>query len=460
MIASASVPAGRSKRELVGVRAPAGAAEDVVVAVGTLVGADEREEVRAVADQVVLAEAAEEHVVAAAALDVVVAVGHALDRGRQDQRAERVARAGEPRGAGERVLERAVAEQHVVAELAEDHVVARAAGDVVVAERRDLARRDRRARERRRVEEVEHGVRHAGAPLEADLVAEDQVRAAVAVDRVARRAADQDVVAGAALEPVAAAVVEVAGAHVLQAVGERARVAVDQRAVVAEDEVGAAAGHDRVVAGAAEQDVVAVAGADPVAAAEGRGERRDRAEDLRQRREREVVERAVARPHGAVVAEHDVGALAGVDRVGAGAAEEQVVAAERGDRVVAADPGVDRLGEHEAAGDAVGAVAEAAGAELLRAVEVGDAAAVAEDDVAARAAEDRVVALAAEDHQRQRRALAVDHVVVGGQRLLRGAEALHRRGDDGQDRERAVGAGERDRVIDKHRCRGRRRRCR
>ena len=68
----------------------------VVAAVRPLVGRVEAEEVGAAADDVVLAEAAEDDVVAAVALDVVLAVGGALDRagrpsaGRPGRRAEAV----------------------------------------------------------------------------------------------------------------------------------------------------------------------------------------------------------------------------------------------------------------------------------------------------------------------------------------------------------------------------------
>ena len=155
------------------------------------------------------------------------------------------------------------------------------------------------------------------AALEAHLVAEQQVVALVAVDRSLAEPPISRSSPSSPSMPVAAAVVVVARAHELQAVGQGARVAVDQRAVVAERDVVAAAEHERVLAGAAERDVAAAAGGDAVVAAERRRQRVDQAEDLRQRREREPVRGAVARGDLAVVAEHDVGTLAGVDRVGA-----------------------------------------------------------------------------------------------------------------------------------------------
>src|SRR5262249_61986564 len=83
------------------------------------------------ADQVALAEVAEDRVVAAVALDPVAAVGaDARIVLRRHARIENVDR----RRAGV-VDRRAVALDRVVPELAEDDVVLRTAGDVVVAER-------------------------------------------------------------------------------------------------------------------------------------------------------------------------------------------------------------------------------------------------------------------------------------------------------------------------------------
>ena len=74
--------------------ADAGAAEDRVGTVGPPVGRREAEEVGAAADEVVPAEAAEDHVVAAVALDLVVAVaaeaGEVLDRLRGSARTSTV----------------------------------------------------------------------------------------------------------------------------------------------------------------------------------------------------------------------------------------------------------------------------------------------------------------------------------------------------------------------------------
>jgi hypothetical protein len=104
------------------------AAEDHVRAVRPHRGRRQGEEVRAAAQDVVLAETAEDRVVAAVALDVVVAVGGGLERRSQDEVVVDIARGA--RAAGDR----AVALDRVVAELAEDLVVAPTAGDRVVAE--------------------------------------------------------------------------------------------------------------------------------------------------------------------------------------------------------------------------------------------------------------------------------------------------------------------------------------
>ena len=56
------------------------AAEDHVGAIGTLGGAAQAEEVGAAADDVILPEITEDHVGAAAALDVIVAVARGLHR--------------------------------------------------------------------------------------------------------------------------------------------------------------------------------------------------------------------------------------------------------------------------------------------------------------------------------------------------------------------------------------------
>ena len=143
-------------------------------AVGALGRRRQAEEVRAAADDVVLALVAEDDVAAAAALDVVAAVEAGLVVGRRVD-LERVARvsarpdelrerpAGRSDGAAvearerrrsrvrERRRNRAVALDDVVAELPEDHVVGRAARDVVVAVRRGQRRR---GLQRRRLVEV------------------------------------------------------------------------------------------------------------------------------------------------------------------------------------------------------------------------------------------------------------------------------------------------------------------
>ena len=128
-------------------RVGAGAAEEDVGAVRPVAALGQAEEVAAATEDVVLADAAEHDVVAAAALDVVLAVGERLERRDRRQRADRVAQgrhqrvaaAGRPggadvRGRGEGELDAAVALDDVVAQLAEDLVVGPATRDVVVAE--------------------------------------------------------------------------------------------------------------------------------------------------------------------------------------------------------------------------------------------------------------------------------------------------------------------------------------
>ena len=127
----------------------AGAAEDQVAAVGALRAIRQAEEIRAATDDVVLAEIAEDHIVAAVALDVVVAVAWRFERRAEIEQTVCAAVGSDEtqRGIGKRqhagradhvqraaMRDRAVALDDVVAELAEDLIVARAAGDVVVAE--------------------------------------------------------------------------------------------------------------------------------------------------------------------------------------------------------------------------------------------------------------------------------------------------------------------------------------
>ena len=147
------VSLGSHARRLVAASLRTGPAEDQVGAVRPLVRCREAEEVGVATHQVVLAEATEDRVVAAVALDVVLTVGGCLE-GRDDaQRADVVAdlRAAlaADRGAGGadvvghgRVIgqpsegrrDATVTLDDVVAELAEDVVVVRTACEVVVAE--------------------------------------------------------------------------------------------------------------------------------------------------------------------------------------------------------------------------------------------------------------------------------------------------------------------------------------
>jgi hypothetical protein len=87
--------ADRGHAEVVARGARAGAAEDQVAAVGPLAAFGFAEHRRAAADDVVLAQVAEDHVVAAVAFDVVVAVAGGLERGQHLQVAD--ARAGRRR---------------------------------------------------------------------------------------------------------------------------------------------------------------------------------------------------------------------------------------------------------------------------------------------------------------------------------------------------------------------------
>src|SRR5204862_8135585 len=128
-------------------------------------------QVRVAADDVVLAEAAEDHVDAATTLDVVIAVGRAFDRGPDDEVAVGVATGAELLPADTQI-DVAVALDDVVTELGEDQVVATATGDVVVAE----------ARARRVVGVVLEGDREVGPQRRAHRVeaperAIDEVRA-------------------------------------------------------------------------------------------------------------------------------------------------------------------------------------------------------------------------------------------------------------------------------------------
>ena len=325
------------------------AAEDRIGTVGPQRRAVEAEQARAAADDVVLAQVAEDHVGAAVALDVVVAVARRVLGRRNIQSAPF---GEEPwrqfdlsgvhphrAGVGRQVVDRAVALDRVVAELTENLVVARAAGDVVVARRREelfpfveqldlpvdpgrhrtavrvavgqFLRIHQRiadivAGRGQRVETLEEGrdvvaavndlaqerpeprvvdvAEERAAPVEFDVVAEDQIAALVAIDPVAGSAADQDVLALGAAQRVAAA--DCAAGH--------ATLGRIQVRIVGEGELG-----DGLFAG---QDLT------PAAEAVLSDQSAGRVEVL----------------HDAEVAEDDVVRLAAGDVVGAEAAEQDL----------------------------------------------------------------------------------------------------------------------------------------
>ena len=258
------------------------------------------------------------------------------------------------------------------------------------------------------------------------VVAEDDVVAVAALERVVACAADQDRAVADAGAGVARDRVVVARAR-----SDRVDVAGEvDVAGVAEDDVATQARRDRVLVPAADRDVRAVAAVERVVAPErrvgGGGNRRD----------------AARREHRAVVAEEDVvargagGRIAGhcvaVEEVVAEPAEQDVRTAVT-DQVVGAiialAPGLDEeRGGHRAERDVAGAAVPAHGlhpcrdrngddavvqGDGARVVDERDAASVADEDVVAGAADQRVVTLAAEDDERQRRAGAVDVVPVG-----------------------------------------------
>ena len=189
---------------------------------------------------VVGADAAQDHVVAGVRGDVVARAGRCVGVGRLrgEDRLEVVAVdlavvAEDDRVAGARgdVVDAEAAD--------DDRDAARAGGDPVVAAARQVDRLD--------------VVRFAGSGVvheHAAVVAEDHVVARGAVDRVAARAADDHVVARAARDRVDVAEV---GSGRLDLVDDQVGRAVHV-AAVAEDDVRAVAADQRVLAGAADQD--------------------------------------------------------------------------------------------------------------------------------------------------------------------------------------------------------------
>ncbi|GJD85851.1 hypothetical protein HPGCJGGD_3745 [Methylobacterium haplocladii] len=265
-----------------------------------------------------------------------------------------------------------------LAEVADDQVGARAGGDLVapgaaeddvvaVAALDDVARTPALLG---RVDLADEAV------LEADdaHVAEQDVGARAGGDVVGAHAADDDVVAVATLDDVARAVIRIGRGELDTRAGLEERVA-----VVAEDHVVAAEGGDRVGPGAADDDVVAAAGIDRVVVAEGR------VEALGPLDEAEGIE-----GDAAVIAEHDVRlgvVLAGIDAVGTETAQHDVGTGAGADDVaraavaVALDDGPDAELEAHAAVVAEDDVVALAG----------------RDGVAARTADDEVVAVAGID---------------------------------------------------------------
>src|SRR6185503_2085946 len=380
---------------------------------------------------VVAAGAAEDHVGARAAADLVLrAVGRvaAFDRGYHDL-------AAEAQGAEHRA---AVAQDHVAPGAADDLVLARAADqDAAVGELGALAAKD--------VVVAAFfgrgGLDHAGE-VGLAAVAEDDVAAEAGSDRVALGTAHDHVAAVAAGDGVDAADGVERGLHEFGfAVGQQAHFA-----VVADDDVVALGAGDGVVAAAADQDaarragggaehagldlviagVVAQAGAERLRLVEEAVVAEDH---VAAQAGEDVVAAQAAEDHvGAVTAldgvdaaglelvgqqllERDVeveaGEVVGAPRRGAQAQEldavarDHVVAARAGERVVtgAADQDAAHRPADARAGDpVVAARQQVGGADRHHVVEARDLAGVAEDDVAAQADRDDVGTLAAHDH--------------------------------------------------------------
>ena len=262
----------------------------------------------------------------------------------------------------------------------------------------------------RRVAVGAHVAEHA-------VVAEHQVVAGARVDRVVRRAADDDVVAVACEDGVVAADARVDCRDDV----DRCRIAVDgdpvDEAAVAQDDVVACVRVDRVAGHAAEHDVLARAGEDAVVTADADAIVAMTPNVMPRRRLRRIRRRRV---DPAAVAEHHVATLARVDLIAGGAADDDVVAVAGEDRVAATDRRVQRRDDVEVCRDAVGgdvveraAVAEdqVVAARQRRIVSAGHA---AEDDVGARAGHDAVVAA---DGRRDRRDQAEGHPQAGLRRV-------------------------------------------
>ena len=325
----------------------------------------ETEEVGAAAQDVVLAQAAEDDVAAGVALDVVLAVGRFLERRDDRQRADVVANEGAvhraaagrcPRGADvgrqagvvgparERGLDAAVALDDVVAHLAEQQVVRRAAREVVVAEAPGALRAlgDGEAVELVGVAVVVvEGDSVLGPPRGAVRVAE-VARGAVREEDPARVLAARDAAGGAiaaAVQERAAERLEAEAGDVLLGRDVRADVGAEQppeqEDLVTEDEVVRLVTVDHVVAGAADEDVAVAVAEDRVVVAVLVGARLDRP-DRRDERRLDLLEPAVrqVRVHDllddrAVVAEDHVVVPAAVRPEGARRHGDEAAPADR-----------------------------------------------------------------------------------------------------------------------------------
>ena len=429
----------RPRAEQVRGQTGAGPTEEDVATVGPLGRRRQAEQRGTAADDVVLPETAEDHVVAAAALDVVVAVACRFRRRRHQQRA-----IGQTSGT-HRVGDRAVALDDIVPQFAEDLVVAGTAREDIVAgrarqrgirviEQRDLpvqragrvvlrreARVDR-ARgvvNRRRVRGDEARAERVEPPPHDGVVSGDDIVPGAAVDPIVAvlgtghvAAAEQVVVAAAAQDGV---VTLLAHDHIIARAGVDkvvVRVALqvgvlrqDRREVEHAAEVEGAwrqleVGHDghgqnggvnpavgtehQVVPAAAGHDVVAGPAADDVAARAvrdaigpvGAGLDGDqRAELERVGRERRARVVANGRGERAAVAEHEALPITRGDHVGPGPTEDDVVAGTRRDGVAATGVHLDRV--RTAGGDRVDVACIVVGRHIV------EIAVVAEYDVVA-----------------------------------------------------------------------------
>ena len=423
---------GRRETSVVARDHRARAAVDDVRAVLALRGRREAEQVGAAADDVVLAEVAEDDVIAGVALDVVIAVGHRVERRTDDAE---VRRRGDAEARRHETSDRAIALDRVVATLAEDLVVVRATGDVIVPEavrrRRRVyveqgdavvgpdrragwiglpRRRDERGARRRRVVErrarelAEARVRHVAqrrAAIERDVVAEDQVFVVAAVDAVRRSAAGEDVLAAVAVHRVDAAD---------RVRGRRGRAHDPgdkrERRVVAERGVVARVAVHEVGAEAAKQDVVVRVAVQRVIRADGVAHRADGADVRIRGRQDAVLPRLI---HDAVVAEQDVVAVVAAQRVAARREVVEVLVARGGDVV---DEQQDLRRQAQAPREVEVEAVIAVDVVVPTLTVDGVVARATREVVAGLAADDRVVPAAAVDRDRARVCGRVDDVVA------------------------------------------------